>query len=192
MPDTDGELTTEDVQLYTKGRLNKDDDETKRLLNAALATCRRYCGWRVTPVKSEELTLDGPGGRRLSLPTLHLVELTSVIEDDVTLDLSGLQWSPLGFVRKKSGGCWSSDLGAITVTMTHGFEDAADWQAAVLELVDRMSAMPGAVVGNSGPLVEKTVDDVSYRWVLNIGQNPQLFDMLNHTLLDPYRLVPLA
>lgn len=193
MPDEAGELTAQDVEDYTKGRLPEDEPETERLLNAALAAARRYCGWHVTPVKTDdEITLDGPGSFQLSLPTLHLVELTAVTEDGTALDVADLHSSPLGLVRKKSGACWSRNLGGITVKMKHGFSEAPDWQAAVLEIVDRTAAQVGNVIGSSGPPVEKRVDDVSMRWVLTIANNPRLFDILNHTLLDPYRLEPSA
>jgi hypothetical protein len=184
------ELTTADVEQYTSGRLPASDAETTRLLDAALKTLRRYCGWRVTPAASETLTLDGPGRHRLSLPTLHLVELESITEDGVVIDLTTLYVSPLGVVRKKSGACWSRNYGAIEVTMTHGYDDATDWQSAVLELIDRMASQVGLVAGNSGPPVEKQVDDVSYRWILTVGNTPSLFDMINHTLVDPYRIEP--
>ena len=38
------------LEQFTRGRLDRDDDESQRQLNAALAAARRYCGWHVTPV----------------------------------------------------------------------------------------------------------------------------------------------
>jgi hypothetical protein len=38
------------VEAFTEGRLNRDDAETQRQLDAALAAARGYCGWHVTPV----------------------------------------------------------------------------------------------------------------------------------------------
>ena len=38
---------------------------------AALAAVRRYCGWIVTPPATVTITVDGPGGRVLSLPRLR-------------------------------------------------------------------------------------------------------------------------
>lgn len=188
------ELETADVEQYTKGRLAASDPETARLLDAALKAVRRYCGWHVTPVRTDTgLVVDGPGGRLLSLPTLQLVELVAITEDGNALDVADLHYSAAGLVRKKSGRSWSHRYGALSVTMRHGFDEASDWQSAVLELVDRMSAAVGTVAGNSGPLVEKSVDDVSYRWALTIGDpaNQSLFGLINHTLVDPYRLDPL-
>lgn len=188
------ELTAADVDTYTNGRLAAADPATAAWLDRALKAARRYCGWRVTPPAVETVTLDGPGGRRLSLPTMHLVELQSLSEDGTSLDVDDLYVSALGLVRKKSGGCWSHRYGALEVTMNHGYTDATDWQSGVLELIDRMSQLPGTVVGNSGPMVKKHVDDVEYGWALTIGDpgNQRLYDMLNHTLFDSYRLEPLG
>lgn len=125
---------------YTKNRLDATDAETIRLVAERLDAARRYCGWAVTPVQEEdELTLDGPGGRLLRLPTLRLIELLEVTENGVTIDLEDLYVSPLGMVTKKSGGWWATNLGAITVKMTHGFDQAPAFDGAVLSSIDRAS-----------------------------------------------------
>lgn len=139
------ELTTADVQQYTRGRLAEDDAETVRMLDAALAAARNYCGWHVTPIhEDEEVTVDGPNASLLWLPTRNLIELTEVIEDEITLDVTKLRWSARGSVRKKSGAHWSCDYRAITVTMTHGFAVASDFDEAVLSMLDRASRGSGA------------------------------------------------
>jgi hypothetical protein len=188
------ELTAADVVQYTGGRLSLGA-ETTRLLDAALKAVRRYCGWHVTPVQTDTgMVLDGPGGRVLSLPTLRLVTLTALSENGTALDVDDdVYVSSAGLVRKVSGAWWTSRYGGITVTMSHGFADATDWQSAVLELVDRMSMMPGTAVGGSGPMMRKRVDDVEYAWQTTIGDpgNQNLFDLINHRLVDPYRIEPL-
>lgn len=137
------ELSTDIVEQYTKGRLVAGDDETERLLAERLAAARRYCGWHVTPVRADDqLTLDGPGGRLLRLPTMQLGELVEVTENGVALDVADLYVSPLGMVTKKSGACWANNLGAIVVKMTHGYDTAPDFDAAVLSAIDRASFAP--------------------------------------------------
>jgi hypothetical protein len=107
---------------------------------AARDGAQRYCGWHVTPVKEgDEVTLDGPGGRLLMLPTLALVELTSVIEDGVEVPITDLYVSKAGMVKKKSGGCWSRHFGSIVVTMTHGYASAPNFEAAVASMSQRLS-----------------------------------------------------
>jgi hypothetical protein len=134
-------LTPTDVENYTQGRLNRDDPETARLLAAASRGARRRCGWHVTPVIVDHVVvINGPGSGLLVLPTLRLGALTEVTEDGVTVPIAELDISPEGMVEKKSGQWWTRRLGGITVKMTHGFEAAEDFDAAVLSLIDRMSA----------------------------------------------------
>lgn len=153
-------LYAEDVEQYTGGRLTASDDRTEQMLAAALAAARRWCGWHVSPVLDEQqITLDGPGGPELVLPTLHLVELVSLTEDDQAVDISELQVSTTGRIRKKSGEFWTSAYGGIVATITHGWDDVPDWDAAVLSAVDAASLGIG-----QGTLTRKKVDDVEYQW----------------------------
>lgn len=173
MPDS--EITTDDVEQFTSGRLLADDPEVERMLTAALVIARRYVGWSVSPVVEDfTVTLDGPASRILTLPTRKLVTLTSISEDGTALDLSTLQWSaggPPGIlerpvsVRKKSRGFWSPDYSAIEVVMDHGYTvaEAPDWRQAILTIVDQMGSLVGAGRGDAD-LVSKKVDDVTYTW----------------------------
>jgi hypothetical protein len=167
---------------YTKGRLVSEDSETDRNLAAGLAVVQRWCGWHVTPVKEgHEVELDGPGGPLLRLPTLRLVELVGVIEDGATLSLDSLEWSKTGLVRKKSGAPWSTKLGAITVTMDHGFAEAADFESAVLSYVDRTSQAPtGGKPIAVGP----------FKWPEEKTVSGSGFSMTELSILDLYRLEP--
>lgn len=133
-------------------------------IDTALAAARRYCGWHVSPVRTNaEVTVDGPGGRVLSLPTLNLVSVSEVDDDGVTVDSADLRVSRIGVVSKRSGGCWSAEFGAITATITHGFTEteASDWRAAIVSIVD---ARARATTRDSGDLKRKRVDDVEYEW----------------------------
>lgn len=145
------ELDVLAVENYTLGRLNRDDDETVRLLAAALAVARRYCGWHVTPERQDtDVTLDGPGGHMLVLPTLRLKSIDALAENDSVIDVADLRVSARGLVRKKSGGFWSCEFGALVITMTHGFDEAPDFNAAVLSLIDRTSKV---IAGGDEPTV---------------------------------------
>jgi hypothetical protein len=181
------ELTPDDVAQYTSGRLAADNAETQRLLSAGLTAARRYCGWHVTRLIDEnddftpdEVTLDGPGSTLLVLPTLRLVELVSVTEDGVDLDIdTDLRVSARGLVRKRSGACWSWHYGSITVTMDHGFEDADDFNAAVLSFVDRSSlAATGGRLNAVGPFLYAT----------ETMATASPFSVVERALLEQYRL----
>ena len=167
------ELDSSDVAEFTSDQL-PDDDLTQQFLDAALITARTYVGWAVSPVRTDTVTLDGPGSRMLLLPTRKLNELTSVTEDDVVLDLDMLRWSPgstvgslsrQAVVRKRSGGFWSCEYQSIVVEMSHGYTEveAADWRQAILSLTYRTAlAIASGGEPSTSLLTTKRVDDVSY------------------------------
>ncbi len=173
------ELSTVDVELYTKGRLDRDDSETARALDAGLAAVRRWCRWHVTPdVTVTDLKVTGRGGPTLTLPTLNIITLTAVTEDGVELDVDDLDVDA-GMVEKTSGAWWSTRLGGITVTMTHGFTAAPDFDSAVLSFIDRQSLAPTGgrptVVGPFQYPVEALADGSA-------------FTIAERALLEQYRL----
>lgn len=184
------ELTAADVEAFTNGRLG-DDASTTQLLHAALAAARRYCGWHVSPVETDTLTLDGPCGRVLDLPTRKLSSVDSITEDDVTVDVAKLSWSSNGSVRKKAGGCWSCDYSAISATITHGFteDEAADWRVAILSMVSEMSlTLSAGEAAPTGGLTRKRIDDVEYEWsdqAVSQGASRAVYSV--SSVLDDYR-----
>ena len=149
---------------------------------AALTAARNYCGWHVTPVEDTEVTLDGPGGALLSLPTMKLVEVTSISEDDTPVNVDDLVVSPLGMLRKRSRGHWTRNYGAITVTMNHGYDTAEDFTLAV-EMIAK--AMEEASQRDPA-MTSKKVDDVEYQWSVTLLQ--QFGAGVVADLLSGYRL----
>ena len=146
-------LTAIAVETFTRGRLNRDDPETQRQLDAALAAARAYCGWHVSPVLvDQEITLDGPTtSHLLVLPTLKVTELSEVNEDEVLIELTDLNWSARGLVQKKSGYWWSQMFGSIVVTFSHGYADAPDFESVVLGAIERGAFSPDKVARAIGP-----------------------------------------
>ena len=71
-------------------------------LAQAEAMVRAWCGWHIAPERDEVLTLDGPGGAHLTLPSLHVVDVASVVENGELLDpANGLYtWSAAGIITK--------------------------------------------------------------------------------------------
>lgn len=186
------ELTPDDVNRYTKGRLpGGTDADTQNLLDAALAAARRYCGWSVSPVETVTLTVDGPGGRVLSLPTLNLIAVTAISESGVAWDVANLDTSrKQGTVEKHPYGHWTSRKGAISVTMTHGLTEteAADWRRAVLRLADLMDRDGRDTQRTSGELIRKKVDDVEYQWAAGLIDTDERLN----ALFSGYRILPEA
>jgi hypothetical protein len=192
-PTLAGELTTADVQSYTSGRLQADDPETQRMLNTALIAARRDVGWHVSPVRTNDvMVLDGPGyyEHKLRIPTLNIVELHSVIDRGVSLDVSFsttaqvVQSAEVPWLLIRRHGHWSRRYADIQVTLDHGFDvdQASDWRQAILSMVDQMVS----IVSSGRPdidLESKQIDDVVYRW----GAGQALPGA--KAILDKYRLL---
>lgn len=143
----------------------ENNSAAQAAVDEALVAARRFCGWHVSPVREDEVVeVDGPGGRVLSLPTLNLIELSTVVENGSAVDVLNLDVSRRkGTVEKYPYGCWTSRAGGITVTMTHGFTEAeaADWRRAVIDLVDSRSQ---SSTRESSDMKRKRIDDVEYEW----------------------------
>lgn len=200
------DLTPADVESYTNGRLLASDAEVQRALNAALARIRRYCGWHVSPVRTETLTVDGPdepdghwghygryghygsGSQYLVLKTMHIVNLISITEHDEPTDLANVKKSAdaPGILYKKR--CpWACGFSAIEVELEHGYTaaEAEDFREAVLALVDRASQSVGDA-GGGAQLVEKEVDDVRYRW-----SDKVISLTLDESAVGQFRILPI-
>lgn len=189
-------LDAEALSDYTQGRLAADD-QTTTILNAAAAAARRWCGWHVTPVVSNQVvTLDGPGGPYLHLPTMNITAMGSVVEDGTTLDLTKLAISPRGVIAKKTyqqplaplsqsafssprpWNYWTDTLAGIVVTFSHGYASADDFETAVLSIADRMSQAGGSGMPTAvGP----------FRWAGETRPG-ELFTNSEVAILEQYRL----
>lgn len=192
------ELTTDDVEQFTGGRLLADDVEVERMLKTALVIARRECGWHVSPVTQVTLVLDGPDSRILSLPSRKVTSLTSVTEKGSALNVADLVWSaggPPGLmdrpvsVRKKNRGWWSDEYQSITVVAVSGYTEveAADWRQAVLSMVDQMAAL-GSTGRADSDLVSKKVDDVTYTYGSPYAAMAQESILGMSSIFDDYRL----
>ena len=179
------ELSVDDVEQFTAGRLAADNPETQRLLDSAVAAARRYCGWHVSPVwAAHQIILDGHGSRVLRLPTKHLITVDDVIEDGTTLNVDELTWNTAGLVRKANHLAWVQGYRLIDVVITDGFTatEAADWRQAVLTMVSLMAS------GNrpDSELIVKKVDDVQYQWGSTVGADQALLSVSG--VLDAYQV----
>lgn len=148
-----GDITTADLESFTKSKLLQGDRETYRNIGAALQEVRNRCGWHVSPSRTETLTLNGSGETRLYLPSKKVTGITSITEDGVTLDVSEFSWSEHGEVVKPVvvnsmwNKLWSSKFRSIVVNLTHGYAEpqCEDWRRIVLEIAERMSQVKGLV-----------------------------------------------
>lgn len=165
-PDPQDEITPADVETYTGGRLAASDPETQRMLDAALFAARREVGWHVSPVITETMNFDGPGGYKLRLPTMRIVKVDSITNDGNTVDLTTVTPSAeVGWLLVMTTGCWSTKWAGITITLDHGFTaaEAPDWRQAILTMVNQMVEL--VVTGRpDADLSSKQVDDITYKW----------------------------
>lgn len=177
--------TPEQVAAYSKGQIADTDPRLNDALDGASAAIRRYCGWHITPKAEETLTLDGPGGRLLTLPTLNLADVSAVVENGTLLASDSYKWSADGLVRKVSGR-WTDDYRSIQVSIVHGYEewDAADVVSVALAVVTRQLSSPtGATREQAG--------QVSVSWALTApGVSGGIALLENErSVLDHYRIV---
>lgn len=118
------------------------------LLKAATAEVRRECGWHVTPILTETLTLNGSGGRELRIPSGRIRSVTQVLNDgtDVTADVDH---SEAGVLRLAT--CWTDKLGGVQVTLEHGWAqwEAADVAGVVAAIASRSTIREGVVAAQS-------------------------------------------
>lgn len=183
------ELTPADVSSYNPELT--DVDENTRLLAAALQRIRTFCGWHVSPVEPAEWAVHGRNFDFIVVPTLKIVDIISITEDGVPVDLTNVvQYSDEPGVLYKKSGIWH---GRVEIEATHGFTaaEAMDWREEVLALIDRQIINIGT--GGNGPLSGLEVDDVSMRWSgitdrsWGIAKQP-----LNESVLYQYRILPIA
>lgn len=143
-------LTTTEFSAGTKGKVSADDPRLPQLIEGASTAIRRYCGWHVTPVVEETITLDGAGGSLLLLPTLNVEDITSVTVNGTALDVAELEWSQKGMVRRN---CWPHKFRSIVVTYRHGFETAPDLMQIAQQVVANAISSPlGATSEQAGAL----------------------------------------
>lgn len=155
----------------------------------AEAEVRAYCGWHIAPQREDTLTLDGPGGPLLVLPSLHVVSVASVAENGTELAPEGYAWSAAGVLRRTSsayswGSCggWTDEFRAVVVTLTHGYaEMPLDVQAVIDRLASRSMADPSQY-SQVGAVAYATGAD-------GLPASGSLTE-LDRMVLDRYRLPP--
>lgn len=136
----------------------------------AVGVVRDYCRWHVAPEVTEEVTVDGPGGAVLHLPTLRLVELSSITNDGEPV--ADPDWLTSGMVR----GCWTGRGRGVVATMTHGLHA---WPDDLLKVVREVAA---SVVQPGIAQISSSNHQVTYEPSVTGRQR---------AVMDKYRLVGL-
>lgn len=151
-------------------------------VKAGQAAVRRFCGWHVAPSITETVKVDSYGGRVLMLRTKHLTELVSVLINGVDV-IDQVRWSESGILTLR-GGCWPNEVGAVEVTLSHGYDldEVPDVAALIASIGKRAASQPGAVASQS-------VNGASVSF-MQAGGAPLSVPLLaiEKDALEPYRL----
>lgn len=149
-------------------------------INAATSAVRRYCGWHVTPEHEETLVLDGSGGPVIQLPSKHVVDVTAVLVAGSPVEAD---WSEVGLLSRKDGGCWPAKYRSVSVTLKHGFEDAGELGALIAGIAARASLNP------SGNVVSQRAGTQSVTYAASGGSVASIpLLQTEKDMLEPYRL----
>ncbi|MFX0573106.1 hypothetical protein [Nocardia nepalensis] len=156
-------------------------------LAIANALVRDWCGWHIAPTLTETLILDGSGDRVQMVPTLRLLDLHSVTENDRPIDLTKVRWSQTGHLRRMIA--WTTRERGIRIQITHGWATPPPvLVGVVLGIAKRAKDTPASAVRTrtAGPFSEQlTVSaDGSIGGVALTGAE--------RDLLANYRIVPIA
>jgi hypothetical protein len=147
-------------------------------LDAAQGAVRRFCRWHVAPVITETIRLDGNGQRTLLIPSGRLLNVVAATSDGRDV-LAQVEASGKGMLELRDGTAWSSKLGGVLITITHGYE--------IAEVPDVAGVIATAAARGGGPggqIASQAVGPANVRYT---GNDIQLLQTELATL-EPYRL----
>lgn len=172
-------LTKEQLAANSKGAISVNDPRIDEVLAGASDAVRRYCRWHVTPVVKETLVMNLDGGRYVTLPSLHVVNVHSVKLFDVELDEDEYGWSESGMLELLRPPI-PTRFRALTVELTHGYHEA-DSVSAIASKIGLFSlASPLGVT-------REQAGQISVSWGTQRGMG---FTEHDKTILNAYRVHP--
>lgn len=167
------------VDLRRLSRLTWTDDEqdqAEAMLSAASGSVRSYCGWHITAVTDETVTLDGPGGNILTLPCMAVTAVTLVkivIGDSVETITDYIPSVSSGLLRRRRG--WPTEFSSIEVTYSGGYDPApAEVAAVVCSMVDRAASVPVGVTQEATGTVSRTYAADASAYSLTVAEKDVL------------------
>jgi len=152
----------------------------------ALAVVQAYCGWHIAPSRDDEFVVDGSGASVQPLPTLRMTALLSLSDADAAVDVSSVEWSEAGFLRRNDGE-FTRRLRGVVATVTHGHEAMP---LDVTAVIDRLAARAVESSESSGVLAQ--VGQVRYAIGSDGMPAAATLTELDRAVLDRYRLPPRA
>ena len=180
----------------------KQISSANRALTEASAAIRNYTKQYLEKVDDEVITLDSPGGYRLFLPELPVLEVTEVIEDDETLtpddDYKLGQHGILHRIDQK----WAEGIQNVTITYTHGYTTIPDDIVAVCTRAASRAYQAGLRAAESDGLMgiaSKSLGDFSVSYTPESGgagegimgaSAARMLLLSEKDTLDKYRIKP--
>lgn len=155
---------------------------TEDRLFQAEALVRSYCGWHISPSRTETVSLRGRGTGVLTLRSLYVTDVATVTDDGTELTVEDeYVWSEAGVL---TAACrWGSGT-VVEVTFTHGYDDPPAEVTAVVQAVAQRA------VNNGSSLVQETIGPFTNRYA-GTGAVLELLDA-EKAILNRYRLPSLA
>lgn len=145
------------------GYLQRDLDRysAELALAGASGLVRIYCGWPISRIAADVLTVDSHGGTALMLPTLRLNAVTAVgLADGTTMDASAYTWGTNGVLYKADG--WPIGPRAATATVDHGYDPVPDEvRIVVCAVAARLYSNPEGLASKSSGDGGKTFGQLS-------------------------------
>lgn len=117
-------------------------------IEQAESLVRGFCGWHISPTRTETISVRSRRGETLTLPSLHVTAVASVTDDTTPLTVeSDYTWSAAGILTRL--GYWS-DGKLVEVQFTHGYSIPPP------ELVAVVQAVAKRAVNNPDSLTRRT------------------------------------
>lgn len=149
-------------------------------LEAATQAVRDYCGWHIAPSYTETITLDGTGDGKIFLPTKYLTAVENLTVEGTPVE--GYRWSENGWITLENGAFPKSER-AVTVTITHGYDDASPVGQVIAGIIARARMAP------TGNVVQQRAGTQSVTFATSGGQVIGFGLMqAEKELLQPYKL----
>ena len=119
--------TIADLVALLQIEIEYDNLSAQRAITEATAAIRNYCHQTIELVEDDEYTFDvRPARWNLLLPELPVVEVSTVVEDDETLD-DGDDYKLANFGQLvRVGRRWAAGIQIVTVTYSHGYATIPD------------------------------------------------------------------
>lgn len=136
------------------------DVQALRSLQDASGLVRAYCGQTISLVVDDVVELRGNWTRRLYLPERPVVDVTAVslrFGGNTISDIQEGTWIRRGHLLELPGSYWGGDLGAVSVTYSHGYADIPE---ELFGIVNSVTAR--ALRDPAGDLISETIVDYAY------------------------------